>query len=112
MSLGRLFIPSPSKVGSSPASIVVEGVHLFTQFDWHIVTLTCMVFAYIQMEQGTKIQAPIASMLQVGAEWEASLAVGFIIVTTAFFGPGAAASFCLAIREQALRAFTKPIKSS
>lgn len=70
-----------------------------------------MVFAYLQMEQGTKMQAPLASMLQVGAEWETLLAVGFLVVTTVFFGPGAAASFGLAIREQGLRAAPKPTKS-
>ena len=71
-----------------------------------------MVFAYLQMEQGTKVHAPLASMLKVGSDWETPLAMGSIGVTTALFGPGAAASFSLVIREQSLRAATKPIKTS
>lgn len=105
-----MFIPSPSKVGQSSAVILVEGAHLFTQFDWHVVTLTCMVFAFLQVQQGTTIQAPFAAMLKVGTEWETPLAMGSIAVTTALFGPGAAASFALALRERNLRAATKPIK--
>lgn len=70
-----------------------------------------MVFAYLQLEQGTKIQAPIASMLQIGADWETLLAVAFLVVTTIVLGPGAATSFGLAIREQGLRTAPKPTKS-
>ncbi|KAL9583752.1 MAG: hypothetical protein Q9203_004943 [Teloschistes exilis] len=112
LSLSRLFIPSPSAAGQPTANLFVEGAHLFTQFDWHIVALTCMVFAYYQIEQGTKIQAPLTSLLGLAAEQETALVVGFIVVTTALLGPGAAASFGLAIREYGLRAATtKPIKT-
>lgn len=70
-----------------------------------------MVFAYLQVEQGTTIQAPFASMFKVGAKWKTPLAVGSIAITTALFGPGAAASFTLALRERNLRAATKPTKA-
>lgn len=71
-----------------------------------------MVFAYYQIEQGTKIQAPLTSLLGLAAEQETALVVGFIVITTALLGPGAAASFGLAIREYGLRAaITKPIKT-
>jgi hypothetical protein len=106
-----LFIPSPGKVRNSSTNIFVEGAHLFTQFDWHVVVLACMVFAYLQVEQGTRMQAPLASLLRVGAEWEMLLAIVSISVTTAVFGPGAAASFALAIREQGLRAASNNIKT-
>ena len=111
MSFGRLFIPSVSKPGQPFSNILIEGAHLFTQFDWHVVTLTCMLFAYLQMEQGTRIHAPLASMLKVGTEWETLLAMGSIAVITAFFGPGAAGSFGLAVREYGLRAVTKSLKT-
>lgn len=87
----------------------MEGAHLFTQFDWHVVVLTCMVFAYLQVEEGTKVQAPLASLLRIGAKWETLLAIGSIGATTALFGPGAAASFGLAIREQGLRSRIKTL---
>lgn len=70
-----------------------------------------MVFAYLQMEQGTRMQAPLAPLLRVGAEWETLLAIVSIGVTTALFGPGAAASFALAIRERGLRAASNTIKT-
>ncbi len=70
-----------------------------------------MVFAYLQVEQGTRMQAPLASLLKVGAEWETLLAIVSIGVTTALFGPGAAASFALAVREQGLRAASNSIKT-
>ncbi|KAL8723273.1 MAG: hypothetical protein Q9225_000395 [Loekoesia sp. 1 TL-2023] len=111
LSFSRLFIPTPSKFGNPSTNIFVEGAHLFTQFDWHIVVLTCMVFAYLQVEEGTKLQAPIASLLRIAAKWETQLAIGSICVTTALFGPGAAASFGLAIREQGLRAASRPTKT-
>lgn len=73
-----------------------------------------MVFAYVQIEQGTKMQAPLTSLLGLAAEWETALVVGSIGVTTALLGPGAAASFGLAVREYGLRAaaITKPIKTT
>lgn len=91
--------------------MIVEGAHLFTQFDWHIVALTCMVFAYLQMEQGTRMKAPLASLLRIGAEWEMLLAIVSIGVTTACFGPGAAASFALAVREWGLRHTSSTLKN-
>ena len=69
-----------------------------------------MVFAYLQMEQGTRMQAPRAS-LRVGAEWETLLAIVSIGVTTALFGPGATASFVLAIRERGLLTTSNTIKT-
>ena len=70
-----------------------------------------MVFSYLQMEQGTRMKAPLASLLRVGAEWEMVLAIVSIGATTALFGPGAAASFALAVREQGLRAASNTVKT-
>lgn len=85
-------------------------MHLFTQLDWHVVAITCLLFAYYQVERGTKVHAPVASLLQIGAEWETLLVTGLLGTSGVIFGPGAAASFGLAIREQSLRAAAQPAK--
>lgn len=107
LSLSRLFVPSPGRVTLSPSVKLVEGAHLFAQFDWYVVVLTCMVFAYLQIEQGTKLQAPLTSMLKIRASWEKLLGWGSIGLSTVLFGPGAAASFSLAVREHGLRTAPK-----
>ena len=71
-----------------------------------------MLFAYLQIEHGTEVQAPMASLLGLAAGWETTLVVSFIGVTATLLGPGAAASFGLAIREYGLRSAAKPTKNS
>ena len=68
------------------------------------------MFAYLQIERGAHINAPLALMLNYDAEWETLLVGGFLLITAILFGPGAVGSFGLAIREQGLRTGTKPTK--
>lgn len=119
MALRRLFIPSLGKVNSFSAlsynstlastalpseyHVLVEGYHLFTQFDWIIVALSCVVFTHCLLSNlagdGTKTFPQKISAVE--RRELAYLALGAVVL-----GPGAAGSFALAIRESRLREHT------
>jgi len=114
--LTRLFIPSPSKVNSFSAPsynptltstalpagyhVLLEGCHLFTQFDWIIVALSCVVFTHYLLTNpaGNDAKTSLQKISAMEMRELAYLALGAVIL-----GPGAAGSFALAIRESRLR---------
>ncbi|CZT51341.1 uncharacterized protein RSE6_12471 [Rhynchosporium secalis] len=113
----RLFVPTLSKVsslstasgihnGTVHASILpveyqklVEGYHIFTQFDTIVVTFSCIVFVHWLLSNQGNTKTP-GSKNMSGSEIKelASLVVGSVLI-----GPGAAGSFALAVRESRLR---------
>jgi hypothetical protein len=116
LSFTRLFIPSFGKVNSQVATSngtlpllatglpaeyrsLLEGYHLFTQFDWIIVALSCIIFTHYLLEtrpgQTRKASEKLSSIEMRDLRY---LALGSIVV-----GPAAAGSFALAVRESRLR---------
>ena len=124
LTLTRLFIPSMGKVNSfsvvahnstlasaapSPKGrVLLEGFHLFTQFDLIVVALSCIVFTHYLLSNLPKAGTKMISEEPRPAAMEelAYIALGAII-----FGPGAAGSWALAIRESRLREWTAPRKT-
>jgi len=118
LALTRLFIPSPSKVNSFSTSPVnstltpsaaqpaeyhtlLEGYHLFTQFDYIVVAVSIIVFAHCLLSNragGDDAKSSPRKMSATEMRELAYLAVGSVVL-----GPGAAGSFALAIRESRLR---------
>ena len=114
--LTRLFIPSPGKVNSFSTSpynstststalpagyhMLLEGYHLFTQFDYIVVALSCVVFNHYLLSNIAGNRSETSSQKKSATEKRelTYLALGAVVL-----GPGAAGSFALAIRESRLR---------
>ncbi|KAJ2996421.1 hypothetical protein NUW58_g980 [Xylaria curta] len=115
LSLGRVYLPSPGKMHSFtnlvhgnatiasplPAAYhtLFEGYHLFTQLDYTIVSVVCVVFTHWMLHNrgGDRVKAGVAMSR---AELRDLL---FIVLGTLTIGPGAAGSLALAAREGKLR---------
>lgn len=114
--LACLFIPSPGKVdhvSRQPMNatfnstilppkyqVLLEGYHLFTQFDWIVVAISAVVFTYYLLSNSAR--GTTESALQQIKTVE-SRALVYLALGTIVFGPGAAGSFALAVRESSLR---------
>ena len=125
--LTRLFIPSPAKVNSFSASpynstfnstlpstalpaeyhVLLEGYHLFTQFDWIVVVLSCVVFTHYLLSNVAGDDAK-TSPQKMSSENLRELA--YLVVGSVALGPGAAGSFALAVRESRLREHSVSLK--
>lgn len=114
MSLHRVYVPTPGRMHSvwqptnnstSPAKLapayraLYEGYHLFTQLDYIIVSLACLVYTHcmLQSKAGDSVKrgqfisaAELRTLCLLG--------LGSLVV-----GPAASGSFALAIREGRLR---------
>ena len=123
LTLTRLFIPSMGKVNSFSASahnstlastglspkgrVLLEGFHLFTQFDLIVIALSCIVFTHYLLSNLPKIGTKMIS----GKPRPAGMGeLAYIALGTVVFGPGAAGSWALALRESRLRERTAPRK--
>ena len=124
LTLTRLFIPSMGKVNSLSLSahnstlastglspeghVLLEGFHLFTQFDLIIIALSCIVFTHYLLSSlpkiGTKMDPEKPRPAGMGEL--ACIALGTVV-----FGPGAAGSWVLALRESRLRERIAPRKT-
>lgn len=132
-SVSRLFVPSMERmaiantvplswIGQQARSIiatktvggkyteVLEQFHLFSQFDWAVVTMSCTAFVHLLLcrarlqypesdRRAARNKAPIAKSAAM------SELMDFVLLSlgTALVGPGAAGSFGLAVRETRLR---------
>ncbi|KAF9884960.1 hypothetical protein FE257_000870 [Aspergillus nanangensis] len=103
-SIARLFFPSPGRVASpvvtdsaQPAAylILMEGYHLFSQFDWIGVALACVLYVHVLLN---KVDG--AKEIGHAAEWQR---LAYLLVGSAIIGPGATGSVALAVREYRLR---------
>ncbi|KAI0468803.1 hypothetical protein F4859DRAFT_523993 [Xylaria cf. heliscus] len=94
MSVTRLIVPSPLKILEASAGsydALVEGCHLFTQFDVLIVTLSIVVFTqYLLKKASGDKQEDLGQTIRL-LLWSVAL------------GPAAAGSFALLTREGYLR---------
>ena len=124
LTLARLFIPSIGKVNSFSAAahnstlasagpspkgrVLLEGFHLFTQFDLIVVALSCIVFTHYLLSNLPKAGAKMISdephLAGIGE-------LGYIALGAMIFGPGAAGSWALALRESRLRERSAPHKT-
>jgi hypothetical protein len=98
LSVSRLFIPAPQESfampqGSLPA--LVEGAHLFSQFDWLVLAAASVVFTNHMLEKSSQGQGVRKKDKRAELIWN--------MVGTAVLGPAAAGSFALAAREVRLR---------
>ncbi|KAI1126926.1 hypothetical protein F5Y10DRAFT_202617 [Nemania abortiva] len=115
LSLSRVYLPSPGKMHSFatgissnvtlashlPAAyhVLFEGYHLFTQLDYAVVSVACVVFTHWMLHNrgGDRVKA---GMTMSAVELRDLL---LIVLGTLTIGPGAAGSLALAAREGKLR---------
>lgn len=94
----RVYIPRPANVDPLAPNKITEGAHLFLQFDWIVINLTCVVYAYLLLEPHLK-----TFNFYLPKSWAKQAAMLLIGLTTIVLGPGAAVSFAFALRECELR---------
>ncbi|KAF6831348.1 hypothetical protein CPLU01_06767 [Colletotrichum plurivorum] len=104
----QVFVPSASKVLSWPKGsqmALVEGAHLFTQLDWLITAVSCVVFTHNLLRSSSKNRQEGLGLTSLAA----------ISLAAIVLGPASAGSFALMAREKRLRSGVQvrnPIKSS
>ncbi|TIC90864.1 hypothetical protein CH35J_011264 [Colletotrichum higginsianum] len=107
VSLVRLFVPasgfadpieSLSKTNGLPAeyAALLENLHLFSQWDWIVVSLTSIVFAHLLLSRRDGVDRGKLGEANTPTEVQELF---YLTAATAVLGPGAAGSFALAIRE-------------
>ena len=84
---------------------VLEQFHLFSQFDWIVVSLACIVFTYLLLSRarGIKPARRDLNTLHPRMSDVEKRDLGLLLLGTIVLGPGAAGSFGLAVRESKLR---------
>lgn len=103
----QVFVPSASKVLSWPRGsqmALVEGAHLFTQLDWLITAVACVVFTHHLLRSSSKDRP--------GRQGLGLASLAAISLAAAILGPASAGSFALVVREKRLRAGVQVRKSS
>jgi hypothetical protein len=84
---------------------VLEQFHLFSQFDWIVVSLACVVFAYLLLSRARRsrsVGGSIDTLISKMSDVE-NRDLGLLLAGAVLLGPGAAGSFGLAVRETKLR---------
>lgn len=84
---------------------VLEQFHLFSQFDWIVVSLACVVFTYLLLSQARERKSARGignTMVSIRSDVE-KRDLCILLVGSVLLGPGAAGSFGLAVREAKLR---------
>ncbi|KAK1991030.1 hypothetical protein LX36DRAFT_537947, partial [Colletotrichum falcatum] len=92
----QVFVPSASKVLSWPQSsqmALVEGAFLFTQLDWLITAVACVVFTHCLLRSSSNN----------GQEGSGLASLAAISLAAAILGPAFTGSFALMVREKRLR---------
>ncbi|KAE8314705.1 hypothetical protein BDV41DRAFT_575659 [Aspergillus transmontanensis] len=90
---------------ASKTAEVLEQFHLFSQFDWIVVSLACIIFTYLLLFRSREsISAKRdANTLPSKMSDVEKRDLGLLLLGTIVLGPGAAGSFGLAMRESKLR---------
>ena len=119
----RLFVPSHGRANPFPTwittvnsttkglsaeySALLENFHLFSQYDWIVVCLSCILFVHLLLSKrdGEDLNA---SSSMTAMEWRD---LAYLTWSTILLGPGAAGSFALAVRESRIREGIEPPKS-
>ncbi|KAK8037936.1 hypothetical protein PG994_014703 [Apiospora phragmitis] len=98
LSLRRLIWPDPWKVTATPPGsyqALLEGCHLFTQFDVLIVGAAIVIFARHMLASSSFVLAQERERGRRETIW--------IVLGAALLGPAAVGSFALSVREARLR---------
>ncbi|KAB8069925.1 hypothetical protein BDV29DRAFT_160953 [Aspergillus leporis] len=91
--------------GTNKAAEVLEQFHLFSQFDWIVVSLACIVFTHLLLSRARESK-PVrqdANTLPSRMSDVEGRDLGLLLLGAIVLGPGAAGSFGLAVRESKLR---------
>lgn len=96
VAFSRVFIPSMVKIDPQAPSKITEGAHLFLQFDWIIINLTCMLYIYFLLEAHLETLIRHMNISSISGKVVILL---LITITTVILGPGAAVSFACATIE-------------
>ena len=100
IAFSRVFIPSLGKIDPQAPSKITEGAHLFLQYDWIIINLTCILYVYLLLEAHLQI---LNRHLNIPSVSSKVVVILLITITTVVLGPGAAVSFTCAVIENRLR---------
>ena len=98
----RVYIPSPGRVDSSASNKLTEGGLLFLQYDFLVVSLTCILYAYLLLEPQSKALMSSFSAIHERSGLEKLATMLLVVSATALLGPGAVVSFAFALREDSL----------
>ncbi|CAI7658445.1 unnamed protein product [Penicillium glandicola] len=93
-------------LGVDKSTEILEQFHLFSQFDWLVVSMSCVVFVHIllSMARGSKVGLDLAlSRIKGGMSAMEKTDLILLLLGAMVLGPGAAGSFGLAVRESRLR---------
>jgi hypothetical protein len=103
VSFGSVFLPWYTHVDQSTPRGLVMGAHLFTQFDFLVIQITCAIYAYALLEPLMKKEQHVKLYNQPSV-LRAPAVTGLLIAASAFIlGPAATVSFAFAIREDSVR---------
>ncbi|CAG8981841.1 hypothetical protein HYALB_00013473 [Hymenoscyphus albidus] len=103
ISFATVFLPWHTTVDQSTPTGLAMGAHLFTQFDFLVITITCGVYAYALLEPLMKRERHIALYKQPSI-FRDPIVAGICIAGSAFLvGPAAIVSFAFAGREGRVR---------
>ena len=100
ITFSRVYVPSLAKIDPWAPSKITEGAHLFLQYDWVIINLACMLYAYFLLEPHLE---SLIRHLKAPSGPSKLVATLPVIMTTIVLGPGAAVSFACAARETGLQ---------
>ena len=98
----RVFIPSPARVDPSALDKLTEGGLLFLQYDFLIISLTCILYAYLLLEPQSKTLVSSISAIDERSGLENFVIMLLVMFSTVLLGPGAVVSFAFAVREESL----------
>ena len=99
ISFKRVYVPSPSKVDRASVEKITEGAHLFLQYDYMIISLTCILYTYLLFESHLKPKAFLRAYLTALPVSEGKAATLLIALSTAVLGAGATVSLALWAKE-------------
>ena len=99
ISFSRVYLPSPTRAYGSFPEKLTEGAHLFIQYDYIYILLSCILYTYLilgpQLERRT-FPAKISTMFPISPLTSAYVVIS---VLTLLFGPSAIVSLALWARE-------------
>ncbi|KAK4113305.1 hypothetical protein N656DRAFT_708267 [Canariomyces notabilis] len=106
-SAARLFIPDLVRAGirgfatvTLPAAheyeALIENLHLFSQFDWWVVAASCVSLSHLLLKEGDGPYRDLTVTPTTRTQWKE---LAYLVVGSLVFGPGAAGTFALAVRE-------------
>lgn len=100
IAFSRVFLPSHVEIDLRNSNKITEGAHLFLQYDWVIINLTCIIYTYFLLEAHLE---SLIRYLKIPSGLGKVVAMPLVMMTTILLGPGAAVSFACAAIENGPR---------